>query len=79
MKVLYNDIRNEILNFHEYIKEVELFDVYMGEKIGKENKNLAFHVNYQANKTLTSEEVDVIQKELIEKLEEKFEAKVRDF
>ncbi|MCK4539709.1 phenylalanine--tRNA ligase subunit beta [Candidatus Parcubacteria bacterium] len=78
-KVLYNDIRDEIKNFHEYVKEVDLFDVYQGEKIGIGNKNLAFHVVYQAGKTLTSEEVDVIQKKLIKRLEERFEAKIRDY
>ncbi|MEA3449637.1 MAG: phenylalanine--tRNA ligase subunit beta [Patescibacteria group bacterium] len=78
-KVLYNDIKEEILNFHDYIKSVELFDVYRGEKLGQGNKNLAFHVNYQAGKTLTGEEVDDIQAGLLKKLEERFEAKIRDF
>ncbi|MEA1963316.1 MAG: phenylalanine--tRNA ligase subunit beta [Patescibacteria group bacterium] len=78
-KVLYNDIRDEIKNFHEYIIEVDLFDVYKGEKIGVGNKNLAFHVVYQADKTLTACEVDDIQKKLIKRLEERFEAKIRDF
>jgi len=78
-RVLYNDIKNEINEFNEYIKNVELFDIYRGENIGKENKSLAFRVFYQADRTLTSKEVDVWQKELIKKLEEKFEAKIRDF
>ena len=78
-KVLYNDIRDEIKNFHEYIKEVDLFDVYQGEKIGAGNKNLAFHVVYQTDKTLTAGEVDRIQKKLIKRLEERFEAKIRDY
>ena len=78
-KVLYNDVRDEIKNFHEYIIEVDLFDVYQGEKIGAGNKNLAFHVVYQADKTLTAGEVDDIQKSLIKKSEERFEAKIRDY
>ena len=78
-KVLYNDIRDEIKNFHEYIKEVDLFDVYQGEKIGVGNKNLAFHVVYQTDKTLTAVDVDDIQKNLIKKLEKRFEAKIRDY
>src|SRR6056297_930001 len=32
IKVLYNDIKDEIENFHKLIKKVELFDVYQGEK-----------------------------------------------
>ncbi|HAM88709.1 MAG: Phenylalanine-tRNA ligase beta subunit [Candidatus Falkowbacteria bacterium GW2011_GWC2_38_22] len=78
-KVLYNDIRKEILSFHEIIKEVELFDVYQGDKVGAGNKSLAFHIAYQADKTLTGEEADAIQTDLIKKLEERFEAKVRDY
>lgn len=78
-KILYNDIKNEIQNFHEYINGVELFDEYHGEGIGKNKKSLAFHIVYQAEKTLVSKEVDEIQNELIKDLEDKFEAKVRDF
>lgn len=78
-KVLYNDIRDEIMNFHEYIKVADLFDVYTGEKLGKSKKNLAFHIIYQADKTFRASEIDEIQKQLIKKLEEKFEARIRDF
>jgi len=78
-EMLYNDIRSEIVNFNENIKDVQLFDVYEGDKIGANNKSLAFRVIYQADRTLTSEEVDVWQKELIKKMEDRFEAKIRDF
>lgn len=78
-RVLYNDIRKEILSYNNYIKEAELFDVYQNEKLGKKMKNVAFHIVYQADRTLTSEEVDELQKGLIKRMEEKFEAKVRDF
>lgn len=78
-KVLYNDIKAEILNHHEYLKDLELFDMYRGEKIGRDNKSLAFHLVYLANKTLTSQEVDEIQDSLIKKIEKRFDAKVRDF
>ncbi len=78
-KTLYNNIRNEILNFHEYIKAAELFDIYQGEKVGPGKKSLAFRVAYQADKTLTGEEADAMQKDLVKKLEESFEAKIRDY
>jgi len=78
-QISYNSVRDEILNFNELVREVDLFDVYQGEKLGKNKKSLAFHVVYQADKTLKSEEVDNIQKELIKKLEDKFEAQIRDF
>ena len=78
-KVIYNDIKKEIINFHEYIKDVDLFDEYHGEKLGKNKKSLAFHVRYQAEKTLTGEEVDAVQKQLLKQLEKRFDAVIRDF
>ena len=78
-KILYNDIKNEIERFGELISEVELFDVYQGEKLGQNKKSLAFHITYQADRTLTAEEVDKLQEGLIKRLEDKFEAKIRDF
>ncbi|MFA4942360.1 MAG: phenylalanine--tRNA ligase subunit beta [Patescibacteria group bacterium] len=79
-KILYNDIREALKNFHELILSVELFDVYSGDKLGANKKNLAFHVIYQSNeRTLTAEEIDVIQNELINYLQSKFEAQIRNF
>ena len=78
-KILYNNIKKQIINFNDLIKEVELFDVYQGDKLGEDKKSLAFHIIYQADKTLTSEEVDEVQKKLIKHLEKEFEAKIRDF
>jgi phenylalanyl-tRNA synthetase beta chain len=78
-KILYNDLRQEILSYSQIIKKAELFDVYEGVKIGIKNKSLAFHITYQADKTLTSGEVDNMQEGLIKRLEERFDAKVRDF
>ncbi|MEA3463716.1 MAG: phenylalanine--tRNA ligase subunit beta [Patescibacteria group bacterium] len=79
-KILYNDIRDEIINFNELIKSVKLFDVYCGGKLGAGKKNLAFHITYLApDKTLTANEADKIQQALIKHLAEKFEAKIRDF
>lgn len=79
-KILYNDIKDAIKGFHQLIASVELFDVYSGDKLGAGKKNLAFHVVYQSEeKTLTTEEIDAIQKDLIKNLEAKFEAQIRNF
>ncbi|MFA6390037.1 MAG: hypothetical protein WCW77_05715, partial [Patescibacteria group bacterium] len=53
--------------------------VYEGEKFGAGKKSLAFQVYYSAQRTLTSEEVEEVQKKLVKHLEDKFEAKLRDF
>lgn len=53
----------------KYLKEIDLFDVYTGENIGKEEKSLAFHLTfYSLKKTLTSEEVDREMEKIIRKL-----------
>lgn len=79
-KVLYNDLRNDILNFNPLLKSVTLFDVYSGNKLPADQKSLAFHLAYRADdRTLLADEVDVIQSDLIKHLADKFEAQLRDF
>ncbi len=79
-KILYNDLYQEIKNFDRLITKVELFDVYQGQNLGDGQKSLAFHINYQDdNRTLTAVEVDALQEKLINRLNEKFEAVLRDF
>ncbi|MEI8360828.1 MAG: phenylalanine--tRNA ligase subunit beta [bacterium] len=78
-KVLYTELKMGILTFDEVINEVDLFDVYQGDKLADGLKSLAFHIKYQSDKTLLSEEVDELQKKLLNFLYEKFEAKIRDF
>jgi len=78
-KLLYNNIKREIEKFSDLIKRAELFDVYQGEKLGPGKKSLAFHIIYQAERTLTSKEADETQGKLVKYLEKKFEAKIRDF
>jgi phenylalanyl-tRNA synthetase beta chain len=79
-KILYNDIRQEILNFDRLINRVELFDVYSGERLEAGQKSLAFHISYQSeDKTLTAVEVDSMQSGLVDHLFQKFDAKLRNF
>ncbi len=79
-KILYNDLKKKINNFDPLIRSVELFDVYVGDKLEKGQKSLAFHVSYQSlEKTLSNPEVDEIQKRLIDYLIEKFSLRLRDF
>jgi len=78
-KILYNNIKKQIINFSNLIKQVELFDIYQGDKLGQDKKSLAFHIIYQTDKTLTSEEVDKVQGKLVKLLEKEFAAKIRNF
>ncbi|MDD5071827.1 MAG: phenylalanine--tRNA ligase subunit beta [Patescibacteria group bacterium] len=79
-KILYKDIKKEIEGFSGLVKEVELFDVYEGESLGEDNRNLAFHIIYQSpDRTLTAEEIEKEQEKLIKLLKKKFKAQIRNF
>ena len=66
----------EVLNVIEVaggslVIDVDLFDIYEGEGIPDGQKNLAFHIIYQAqDRTLTSIEVYKIHQNIIKALEE---------
>ncbi len=61
------------------LKDVQVFDVYTGEKIDKDKKSVAFKLVFQDDKkTLTDEEVMSIFNTIISKIEEKFKANLRN-
>ena len=79
-KILYNNIREEILSVSKLIREVEVFDVYAGKELGAAQKNVAVHISFGSDeKTLTGEEVDSVQKEIAAALQKKLNAQLRDF
>jgi len=60
------------------IRDVDLFDIYEGEELPQNKKNLAFHIIYQAeNRTLSSGEIDRVQGDIIKNLEKEPEWQVR--
>lgn len=62
------------------LANLELFDVYEGKPLLFSEKNLAFHLIYQAeDRTLKDEEVKTVQEKIVRVLEKKFGAKVRKF
>jgi len=67
---------DQVLNIIEtaggaILADVDLFDIYEGEQIPEGEKNLAFHLIYQAeDRTLTEEEADQIHQKIISALEE---------
>ncbi len=78
-KILYNKFIEEIKAVSDLVSRIELFDVYDDEKIlGKNKKSLAIHIDFRSpDKTLTSQEADIIQEKIIKKLAQKFGAKIR--
>ena len=60
------------------ISDVDLFDIYEGEELPQGKKNLAFRIIYQAeNRTLSSQEIDRVQGNIIKNLEKEPEWQVR--
>ena len=73
----------EVMNVMEsaggqLVFDIDLFDIYEGEQIAKEKKNLAFHIIYQANnRTLTNKEVDTLHEKILKAVEVNPEWEVR--
>ena len=60
------------------LRDVRLFDVYRGEKIGTGMKSLAYSITYQAtDKTLSDKDVAGIRTHILRRLEQELGAKLR--
>lgn len=82
--VIDRDLETDVLekfmieNGSELLKSVELFDVYMGGNIENDKKSSAYKLKFQSkDRTLREEEISDIMKNIISKLEEKFDAQLR--
>ncbi|MFW5998176.1 MAG: phenylalanine--tRNA ligase subunit beta [Bacillota bacterium] len=63
----------------DLLKDVELFDLYQGKQIAKDSKSLAFKLLFQAeDRTLTDKEVNEIFQKIISKIQDKYDAEVRN-
>ena len=78
--ILWQEIRDEILSLKEpLIEEIELFDFYSGKPIPEGKKNLGVRIHYRsAEKTLSDEQVNPIQENLLKRVLEKFGATLRE-
>lgn len=71
-------VEAEIKKISKLIIRVELFDEFVSDKFGKNKKNIAFHLFFQApDRTLTDQEVDKLIKKSVERVEEKFKGELR--
>jgi phenylalanyl-tRNA synthetase beta chain len=66
-------------NFHpELLRAVRLFDVYAGRPVPVGRKSLTFALTYRADdRTLTDEEVNSIQAQVVQQLRQRFDAQLR--
>ncbi|MDD6223897.1 MAG: phenylalanine--tRNA ligase subunit beta [bacterium] len=61
------------------LTNISIFDVYEGENVGENEKSIAFSLTFQdQNRTLTEEEVMISFNKIIEEVEKKLNAKLRD-
>ncbi len=61
------------------LTDIEVFDVYEGENVGENEKSIAFSLTFQdPSRTLSDEEVMAIFNRIIEEVEKKCKAQVRD-
>ncbi|MCK4242889.1 MAG: phenylalanine--tRNA ligase subunit beta [Dehalococcoidia bacterium] len=69
---------NGIIQSHPLVAGVTLFDVYTGEQVPRGKKSLAFRIIYQSpERTLTDEEVNLAQGEILERLHRELGATLR--
>lgn len=77
--ILIEDVLKTVKKSASYISNVELFDLYEGEKISKDKKSVAFSILFEApDRTLTTEEVDNEIKKILASLKNKFDADIRE-
>ena len=76
-QVIYRKVE-EIIQSFPLVTKVTLFDVYRGEQIPKGKKSFAIRVVYQSpSHTLTDEEVDQTQEQMLGKLHQELGATLR--
>lgn len=74
----------EIMDFLKHIggrmvTNIDVFDVYTGENVGENEKSIAYSITFEdATKTLTDEEVMKVFNKMIDEVESKLNARVRD-
>jgi phenylalanyl-tRNA synthetase beta chain len=77
-QVSYRKVENIIQSF-PLVTEVTLFDLYRGEQIAGGKKSFAIRVIYQSpSHTLTDEEVDQTQEQMLARLHQELGATLRD-
>lgn len=79
-EVTAKEIENIIkANGKDLLQDVKIFDIYRGEQIPEGHKSMAYSLVFRAkDRTLTDGEVNEIFVKIIEEVEEKLEAKLRD-
>jgi phenylalanyl-tRNA synthetase beta chain len=68
----------DIIKGFPLVGQVNLFDVYSGEQVPAGKKSLAYRITYQSpTHTLTDDEVNKVQHEILDRLSQEFGATLR--
>jgi len=62
-----------------YIQQVDIFDIYRGEKLDQDEYSIAIRVTFQANETLNEDSISQKTNQIVELLGNKYNAKLRNF
>jgi phenylalanyl-tRNA synthetase beta chain len=74
----WKNIESRIESISPLIQDVELFDIYEGDKIDHGFRSIAFHITfYDSTKTLVSGDVEKLMTEIRRVLVSEFKAKIR--
>ncbi|MBI4433615.1 phenylalanine--tRNA ligase subunit beta [Candidatus Uhrbacteria bacterium] len=73
----YGDVIAAIASAHPLLSACVGFDAYEGHGVAEGMKNLAFHLNFAADRTLTAEEVDAAVGTIVACLQSRFGALLR--
>ncbi len=77
-EITHEKIVSLIKQIDPLLVSVELFDVYEGDKIAAGKKSMAYRLTYRhTERTLSSEEVEAVQKKVIKLLQDKLSAEIR--
>ncbi|MBZ1356592.1 MAG: phenylalanine--tRNA ligase subunit beta [Candidatus Nealsonbacteria bacterium] len=69
-KTEYQEVINLINSLKlDFLRDVRLFDIYEGKEIPSGKKNMALRLTFQANRTLTAEEINSFQDRIIKNIE----------
>lgn len=76
--ILWEDLMKEIVKISPLLVNLEPFDVFTGHGVPEGQKSIAFHLEFRsADKTLESEDIDLIIKQILEVLNKKFNSQLR--
>lgn len=79
-KVLCADLEKAIIETGgKIVEKVRLFDLYRGAQVPKGKKSLAYSIWYRSEeRTLTDQEVEIVHRQIIERLKTGFGAELRE-